>query len=194
MVSFPWGRISTCSTKHRPLYTYWRTTSENKVRAAVKRLQGTELLTCNERQLVRQWQFKKNGTCVFILGYFICSMKLSAIWRATCFSSAFAPFPSQSRSHVSTGSSVYIHHTARSQWPLILLVSVGEAVRFEMTEHACTHIILKLNKSEIQLIMSPLCPSYLYTTSISFLDAGSSFTLLPVKNCHFSFFCYCHAH
>lgn len=32
-------------------------------------------------------------TCVFILGYFIWSMNLSAICCATCFSSELAPFP-----------------------------------------------------------------------------------------------------
>lgn len=39
-------------------------------------------------------------TCVFILGYFIWSMNLSAICCATCFSSELAPFPGH---HMTSG-------------------------------------------------------------------------------------------
>lgn len=67
MVSFPCGRISTCRVTHKD--------------------------TLKQRLPPRHRKSSRSCTCVFIMGYFICWMKLSAICRATLFSSAFAPLP-----------------------------------------------------------------------------------------------------
>lgn len=81
MVSFPCGRISTCSTV--------------KYQQVRKALRGAG-------QCSQHWESRT--TWVFILGYFIWSMKVSAIFRAEFFSSAFAPLPERDLDKVSAAS------------------------------------------------------------------------------------------